>query len=155
MFGATWRLNKYISVHFSCGLLVWFLLSGSTDHSTCLHKCMLLSRFGTRRNNSHDSANGMKWGGWLDKQTGTWRKASVLCIWIASRCVTVVSLGKHFQCVCVCYNFVYKTRGQSVIMETSYFSNTLFLIKYYQVLCLVIVILVFPDPVSPSVSVEK
>lgn len=70
----------------------------------------------------------------------------MLCVWIASGWVTVTSVRENFQCGCVRCNFVYKARGQSVIVGTSYFSNTLFLIKYYQVLDVVRVILVFPDP---------
>lgn len=73
-FGANWRFNKYISVRFSLGFMVWFLPSGSAHHSRAAqmdaavslpHKREQLPRF------LHD----MKWEGAVDKQAESRRKA--------------------------------------------------------------------------------
>lgn len=153
-FGANWRLSEYISVHLSSGFMISFLPCSPTSLSTYPHQPLLLSPFGTRWNNSHDSSSEMKWGRGVDNQTESWRKASVLHIWIAFEWETVISVGENGQRGCVCYNFVCKTRGPSVSMGTSYFSNTLFLLKYYHVLCFVD-FGVSRSSVSPLVSMEK
>lgn len=59
----------------------------------------------------------------------------MLYIWIACECVTLLFQWEKISNVAAygC-NFIYKIRGQSITMGTSYFSNILFLIKYYLLL---------------------